>query len=325
MKYLAIFFVCLLAVSASASTIKTQLKQTSDNGVKESFEVVGGFLVGAFGSYTHIQECFDESSDIFNHFKTAFADLRQKDLKGVRAGLKEIGAALVEVPKAVRDCKDIENIVKKVKGLATLFANPTMLVVDIGKNIFWHSKDIFKEVIAAINAHDNEQWFEMGRQIGIIADQVFLSSEQNKALTNHGIDFFEGTIHGLDATYFDEVKVCVDDISDETYNKIVADLKDMSWKNIERSVKDAEDIVHILSAVVGDCKPATRDADAFVKKLVAAIKKTDFAKEALNIMKHPLKFYRMVENIQKDITKDDYFDAGDLIGEFVAEVLHLDS
>ena len=325
MKFIGILLVCLLATSAYSQQLNSlAVNNSEENDAKEAIQVVSGFLIGAFGSYTSIETCFDDSKSILDGFKKSIRSFKDDDFISVVDGLKTLGLTLVKIPSAVKSCRSMQMIAIKIAGLAMYFAHPSLLVVKAGHNIIWHSVSIGEEIIAAIEAHDRGDYFTLGKEIGYIVDNVLLSTYKYKEnLNNDGTEFFEGFTHGIDPALYEDTKQCVDDLDQETIDKIKADLKDISWKHIDRSVKDIEDLAKIFKGIIKDCEAPSEEAEAFFKQFVKALETTNFLEAALKILKNPLKFIRMVEHIEKDLNKDDYFDAGDIIGDFVAEVLKL--
>jgi len=330
MKVLAIFLLCLLAASASVEVQEASpvlaIDVTDENGVKEVATIVGGILAGAFTHHTSILQCYRDSKSLFTHFTSAFNNLRKETFSGVKAGLVSLGTAFHTIPDTIKDCKDVANILKKLRSLAVYFSNPSLLAVHAGKNIIWHARSIYKEVKAIVYAYQHQNWFSFGLNIGIIVDMVFLKNPAfAQQLGNDGMDFFEGFAHGLNPTFYNDMQQCIHDVSPQSLERILADIKDLDWKHIERSVKDIEDITQLFIATVKDCKTSSQDFANFLERLTHVLDIGNFIEAALKIITNPLKFFRMVENIQGDISKHDFFDAGDIIGDFVGDVLKLHS
>ena len=325
MKLIVIFILSLLAISAFAGkTEHPPMYQPADNGAKEAIQIIGGFIVGAFGRFTSIETCFDKTMGIFNDFNIAIRDLRDDDFIGVVNGLKDIGEALYKIPDAVKTCKEIKDIATRLKSLAVYFAHPTLLTVKAGKNIFWHAIDIYKEVKGAISSYDRRDWFGMGRNLGKIVDLVFLHAQRFKnGVASEGTDFLDGFAHGLNPTYYDDAKQCISDVSQDTIDRITYDLEDLDWKDIKHSVEDIEDLVEVFTEVVKDCKTTSEDFQKFLEDFLNAFNPATFVEAAMKIIENPLKFVRMIENIQKDVSDKDFYDAGDIIGDFVGDVFKL--
>ena len=323
MKFTVFLVICLLVSTMTARQVPSipgMIKE--ENGFKEALITIGGILYGAFEHEASIEECFHDTEDIFKHFLVAFQEIRKETHTGVETGLKEIGAALFKVPSAMKDCKDIGTIVTKIEGLAALFANPIALTVQVGKNIIWHGISIYREVKLAVASHDHNEYFSMGLHIGYIIDDVFLQAKAHN-VNNEGVDFMDGFAHGLNPTYYDDAKQCIHDVSQDTIDRIVHDIQDLDWKHMERSVEDIQDIVEAFKAIISDCQTTSEDFEQFIQDFLNAFNPLTFVEAALKIITNPLKFYRMIENIQGDISKHDFFDAGDITGDFVGEILHL--
>ena len=155
---------------------------------------------------------------------------------------------------------------------------------------------------------------------------VFLQSSRfTNNLASEGTDFLDGFAHGLNPIYYDDAKQCISDVDQETIDRIKHDLEDLDWKDIKHSVEDFEDLVEVFVSIVKDCKTTSEDFQEFLTRLLNAFNPATFIEAALKIIENPLKFVRMIENIEADVKKDDYYDAGDIVGDFVGEVLKLHS
>ena len=326
MKVLLVLLCLIAFISARPSEEVPALPnfEPADNGVAEAVEVVGGILVGAFTHHTSIKQCFDGSKDVFTHFSAAYSNLRKETHSGVESGLIEIGKALSKIPDTIKSCKDVGNIMTKLRSLAVMFSNPTLLTVNAGKNIIWHFRSIYKEIKSVVGAYEHRNWFSMGMSIGVIIDLVFLSNPRfAKLFGNPAIDFLDGFAHGLDPAVYDDAKQCITDVSPEVVQTIIDKINDLDWKNVERSIEDIQDLINIFVGIVKDCQSGSQAFTEFVERLLNALNAFNFIEAALEFITNPLKFYRMIKQIKEDVDKDDWFDAGDITGDFVGDVLHL--
>lgn len=328
MKVIAILLLCMLALSAVARNVPNVPEFDPETGdvaaTKEVLQVVGGILAGTFSYHLGIDQCFNSAKDIFVNFRTAIGHLRTESHTNVKNGLVELGKALLEIPDGIKNCKELGNIPIKLRALAVQFANPTLLVVNVGKNILWHSRTIYKEIKAAIGHYDNKQWFSMGYNIGIIADVVFLRIEEKYTkLQNDGVDFLDGFAHGLNPTYYEDTKECINNVSGETFERIKNDLSKLDWKNPAKSVEAIQDIVEVFKAIITTCQTTSKDFEEFIQRFTNAFNPLTFVEAALKIITNPTKFYKMIKEIQSDVKNKQWYNAGDVTGDFVGEVLKL--
>jgi hypothetical protein len=328
MKVIAILLLCMLTLSAVARNVPNVPEFDYENGdvaaTKEVLEVVGGILAGTFSYRLGIAQCFTSSKDIFTGFRTAIGHLRAETPSSVKTGIIEIGKTLLDIPDAIKTCKELGNIPIKLRALAVQFANPTLLVVNVGKNILWHSRTIFREVWAAIGHYDNKQWFSMGFNIGVIADVVFLRIEEKYTkLQNDGVDFLDGFAHGLNPIYYEDAKQCIDNVSVETFQRIENDLNRLDWKNPTRSIEAIKDIVEVFKSIITTCQTTSKDFEEFIQRFTNAFNPLTFVEAAIKIITNPTKFIKMIKDIQNDVKNKQWYNAGDVTGDFVGEVLKL--
>jgi len=291
-----------------------------ENGAKEALEIIGGIFAGAFGHHTSLLQCYQSSKSMFDHFGGVYNGFRKETHPSVTSGLMNIGRALHDLPALIKNCKAVAKLVPTIRKMAVIFSNPTLLTVNAGKNILFHGKSIYSHVKATVSAYKSHKWFTMGLNIGVVMDLVLFKAEQ---LNNEGVDFMDGFTHGLNPAVYEDAKVCFQDIQQDTVDKIVADINDLDWKHMERSIGDIQDIMNIVVGVIKDCKTGSQSLQDFVQRLLHAMDTMNFIEAALSIIENPLKFYRMVESIKKDVKDHDFFDAGDITGDFVGDVLRL--
>lgn len=305
------------------------LEEVDENGVKVVAEIIAGTVVGAIKHHTSIQSCFHDTKGMLKDFSSAVSSFKNHSKKGIVGGLKHVGGALKKLPDAIKHCKLSSQIKSMFKKAATRFSEPEILVVIIGKNIIWHHKAIHNEINGMRSAYAHKKWFKFGEELGKMIDTVVLSLSEElpegvqEDLENTGSDFIKGFAHGVSPSAYGDVSKCIHDVSKTTWNRIEKDVKDLSWKHIERSVKDIEDIGKVFVGIVKDCKTGSKAVKTLVDKLSHAFTGKNFINAAINIIKHPLKFAQKVERTQKDFKSHKFYAAGDEIGSFVGEVLHL--
>jgi hypothetical protein len=327
MKVLAILLLCLLAIThASQEITSTNILGIEnvggdDNDVKAAIEIIGGIFVGAFKSSTSIKECFDDTQSIFSDFSNAYISLRQETVGGITDGLVHIGKALLKVPDAVRDCKDLGEIVVKIRSLAVKFSNPTLLTVSVGKNILWHGISIFREVNLAITEYQNQEWFSFGMSIGSIMDMVFLSNPHAEPLQSTGSEFLKGFANGVSPSAYNDVEACLNNVSQETIDRIKKDVESISVKHVKESISAIEDIGKTFVSAIKQCKSSKKSVLDLIEKLSAAFTGKVFIDAAWKIAKNPLHFVSVVESIHSNWKHHHYFASGQEIGKFVGEVL----
>lgn len=300
------------------------IRSPQDNGVTEVLEVLGGILVGAFKSTYTVEECYNDSVEIFSDFRNAYIGLKEQTFDGVETGLVHIGRALLKMPDAMKDCKDLGAIITQIRKMAVTFSNPTVLTVTVGKNIIWHSVSIYREVKTAIGAYQHDEWFSFGVSIGSIMEMVILKNPKFvQNVNSDGTEFLMGFAHGVDPAAYTDLSQCIHTVSKDNVEKIKNYIKGLSWKHLKRSVENIEKIAKIFLSTVKSCKSGSKEVEKLIGKLTHVFNAGTFVKAALKIISNPLKFAKMVEHIHKDMKKHKYFAAGDETGKFVGKVLGL--
>lgn len=139
MKIIALIAIFLCA-TASAHTIQSKFEKES---MKDLGEVVEGFFIGFFEGEFPIQDCINDSEAMIEDFKKTVFYLKEGvTVEHVGEALQYIGDALQKLPHAIDDCKSCIGIIDKLKAIPEIFANPLLKLAKVGKNVFWHRKEI---------------------------------------------------------------------------------------------------------------------------------------------------------------------------------------
>ena len=145
-----------------------------------------GLAEGMLNEYAvHLDACIDDATHIIEIVEEAFKLLGSGEdkslLKRIMEAFQALGAAFKYVPDLVAECgqagKDISATISKV---ILLFSNPTALVLDIAKNVFWHGIQISGDLWHAVIHFQNKNYKEAGRDIGDIIYQLILSRVHEK-------------------------------------------------------------------------------------------------------------------------------------------------
>lgn len=198
-----------------------------------------------------------------------------------------------------------------------------MLTVTVGKNILWHGFSIFREVNAAVAAFQREEWFSFGFSIGTIMDLVFLRKEKQvqQLMNSDAEDFLKGFAHGVDPSAYQDLDACISNISDDTMQRIQNDINKLDWKNVEGSLQAIQDIGEIFLGILEQCKSASQSVQKLIEKLAAAFTGEIFIHMAIKFITNPLHFVNLIKDIAKAFDNNDFYNAGDKMGEFVGEIL----
>ena len=136
--------------------------------VKEVAEVVTGILVGALKAegLDSIENCIKDSELVFSDIKDGIALLKKEDAADALAGLKKIGAGVVEIKTAVADCKGITADFAKLEKMAAVYSNPWSFAYHVGKDLVVNGVTIFKDTEDSITQYEAGKFEAMGEDIG---------------------------------------------------------------------------------------------------------------------------------------------------------------
>ena len=71
----------------------------------------------------------------------------------------------------------MEGDVLRLVEMAETFTNPFTLSIDIGKNLFVNGVDIFKNILSAVQAFENDNYYSFGLYIGEALVEVAFSTQ----------------------------------------------------------------------------------------------------------------------------------------------------
>jgi len=123
--------------------------------------------MGYFKQSFPIHECIKDTETIVDDIEKGVYYLWQGiNIKDLEEALKSFGDAIFKIPHTLSECKECAHILDEFKKMAIVFSNPALFLVDVGKNVFWHFRDITKDIHEAWTAWDNKQYRDFGEFIG---------------------------------------------------------------------------------------------------------------------------------------------------------------
>jgi len=144
--------------------------------IKEVAEVVTGILIGALKAegLNSIENCIQDGEHLFSDIKSGIALLKKGDVKDELAGLKKIGAGVVEIKNAVSDCKGIVADFEKLATMAAVYSNPWSFTYHVGKDLIVNGVRIFKDTEASVTNYEAGKFEAMGENIGDALAELLL-------------------------------------------------------------------------------------------------------------------------------------------------------
>jgi hypothetical protein len=136
--------------------------------LKETAQVIEGILIGALKAegLTSIQDCIKDGTTIFHDVQDGITLLKKGDAADELAGLKKIGAGVVEIKSALVDCKDIVADFETLGKMAAVYSNPWSFAYHVGKDLIVNGVTIYKDTEAAVTAFEAGSFEPMGEDIG---------------------------------------------------------------------------------------------------------------------------------------------------------------
>ena len=103
-----------------------------------------------------------------NYFKS-------KTMKGVEAGIKEIGLIVSQISKDMADCKAID--LSKLEKMGQSFASPATFAYHVGKDLMVNGKQIYSEIDDSIKQWDASNYFGFGHDLGEALSKMIIGQE----------------------------------------------------------------------------------------------------------------------------------------------------
>jgi len=177
--------------------------------------------------------------------------------------------------------------------MAVVFANPALFLADVGKNIFWHFRDITKDISNAKDAWNNKQYVAFGEFIG---ELIATATKVRKVQGGKEIaQVIEGVMFGMFGQEY-QIEECLGDADAlwEDVTKAAFYIKAGHLSDIGEAFKYVGDAFTKLPAAIGECK----NAEGVIKEF----------EKVRDVFKSPLKFLeesglRILWHF-RDITKD---------------------
>lgn len=131
--------------------------------------IIEGIFLGLFNEKYPVQDCITNADAIWTDIeKIAFYLKQGLTISDIGESFKYIGDAMVQLPKALSNCKNCEGIVQEFKTLNELFTHPLYFLEKSGLNILWHFRDITHDISGAKDAWKNEDYETFGTFIGMM-------------------------------------------------------------------------------------------------------------------------------------------------------------
>ena len=249
----ALVFLALLCLS------QARLIVPQENTATEIAEIVEGIFIGYFKQSFPIQDCIQDTEIIVEDIEKAVYYLKQGvNIKDVSEAFIYLGQAVLKVPTTLRECESCAGVLSEFKKLAIVFANPALFLADVGKNVFWHFRDITKDISEAKNSWNSKDYKSFGIFIGeLIATATKVRKVEKVQGVKEVAQVIEGVMIGMFGQEF-AIEQCLSegDALWEDLTKTAFYLKSGKLSDIGEAFKYVGDAFQKLPLALKDCKNA---------------------------------------------------------------------
>mmetsp|Transcript_5266 Transcript_5266/g.8645 ORF Transcript_5266/g.8645 Transcript_5266/m.8645 type:complete len:341 (+) Transcript_5266:143-1165(+) len=298
---------------------------------EQVLEVLEGIIVGAIDSEVpSLQTCVnDVLEDIGRDIVESVKQLEdQESLRLAKKSIHMIGDSFVSLADVVSDCGLAVQEVEKLQNIGANFADPVTFAYHVGKDLIVNGVSIYDDVQLAITDYHDENWFDMGVQIGSAVALAMLGSTELPLLTTDhkmtaALQVLEGVISGAVDAELPNVETCATDVLEEIGQDIV---KSVAELKLAADREDAESSVHAigdsfvcLADAVKDCGLAVQEVEKLQKIGANFADPATFAYHVgKDLIVNGVSIYDDVQLAITDYHDENWFDMGVQVGEVVA-------
>lgn len=204
--YKALLITTLILGSLAGSTFLPKEKDISGD-LKAAAEFVVGILAGfeIDVGEQDLVDCVGDIASIVGDIDTSVKDFKEKTPTGIKAGLKEVGLALENIPNTLNTCKKVSlNQADKINEAISVFESPLSLIYHVGEALVLDGNDIYNDVNLGIGDWNKKDYYESGKYFG---EALFKVVQPTKDIM---VGLFEGFSF---QTNFPDVIKCIEDVT----------------------------------------------------------------------------------------------------------------
>jgi len=262
--------------------------------------------------------CIQDVENVITDAEHVVADFKEKSLKSVIAGIKEIVHTVGDVKTGIKDCTGQATLISKLEAAEATLTNPMSFAYHVGKDLLINRQDIYNEVNTAVADYESGKWFDFGEQIGMAAAKTLLGEQVQieAAQIMNGLALSYGGNFNLDA-----LLACVgeEDKAALIVNAVIPVLKDgIETKNGQEIVEGA---IGMFAAYQQAMKglPACEAVDPGIFQKID--KHIDFTTTKVNLFNLSADSYiEIVEKIYQAWESKDFTALGSALGELLQKL-----
>jgi hypothetical protein len=175
-------FVLSFGIATATNAYDHHLAVDDNTKVIDFRDFMQGVLEGAIESADPIAEtCFLNGESMLLTIAEAVKDIREGTEESTEAGIQLIGQVIQEASQEIVDCEEAVDDFETLVQMAKSFSHPWAFAISAGKNIIINHVEISLEIHAAMDAWEEPDFFECGRNVGEALAQVFLVESSEEA------------------------------------------------------------------------------------------------------------------------------------------------
>lgn len=243
-----------------------------------------------------------------------------------KKSIHKIGDSFVSLADVVKDCGLAVQEVEKLENIGAKFADPVTFAYHVGKDLIVNGVSIYDDVQLAITDYHDENWFDMGVQVGSAVALAVLGSGLPLLMTDRktaALQVLEGVISGAVDAELPNVETCATDILEEIGQDIMESVAELEWAtdkvDAEWSVRMIGESFVSLADVAQDCGLAVREVEKLQKIGANFADPVTFAYHVgKDLIVNGVSIYDDVQLAITDYKQENWFDMGVQVGEVVA-------
>lgn len=118
----------------------------------------------------HVLPCIADLENEAELVVEGVESILKKNEKDMKEGLEKIGLALETLPEAMLECGMAVNDAKQLMSALKAVESPLQFAYHVGKDLIVNGINIYKEVNQAIADYKDQEYQDMGKQIGEVLE-----------------------------------------------------------------------------------------------------------------------------------------------------------
>merc|ERR1711990_1127629 len=167
----AFIFLALLSCIAPRHTVA----QPGNWQWEVTVDVFEGTLQGFFnGAFHDLKACANDTVSAYDDIHAGVGLIYEKTPQSVLSGIKDLGNAMGPLQQGLTDCKAAYGDIQKFVNAFKQLENPETFAFHVGKDLLVNGKDIYQEVMAAVQLWQSQSYLDCGVKIGEALNKLLI-------------------------------------------------------------------------------------------------------------------------------------------------------